>query len=140
MIEDTGDGVEARLAGQPLVRSVGEKGVGIAFPQGEVVVAPVGRYPHERLGHEAREGSQFASDLSTDLAVGGQPVSGELGSVEREVQLQLPGSVLVVTLDHVEPQGAAVLEYPMDNGLQFGELIDVIAVRLGHSLDRRGAV
>ncbi len=51
-----------------------------------------------------------------------------------------PGRVLVVTLDHVQAQGAAVLDDPVDDGLELGELVDVVAVGLGHAFDRRGPV
>ena len=46
-----------------------------------------------------------------------------------------PGRVLVVALDHVEAHLAGVLEDLVDERLQLGELVDVVAVRLGHALD-----
>ena len=99
------------------------------------MVAAVGRHAHERLGHEAREGSQLAAHLLAYLPVGGEPVGGELGPVEVEVQLELAGGVLVVALDHVEAHGLAVLDHLVDEGLELGELVDVVAVGLGHALD-----
>ena len=41
----------------------------------------------------------------------------------------------MVTLDHVEAHGLAVLDHLVDERLQLGELVDVVAVRLGHPLN-----
>ena len=98
-------------------------------------MAAVGRHAHERLGHEAREGAHLTTHLLADLAVGGEPVGRQLGTVEVEVQLELAGRVLVIALDHVQAHGLAVLHHPVDERLQLGELVDVVAVRLGEALD-----
>ena len=103
-------------------------------------MAAVGRHTHERLGHEARERARFAADLPADLAVGRQPVGGELGPIEVEVQLELSGGVLVVALDHVEAHRLAVLDHLVDDRLELAELVDVVAERLGHPVQDRLAV
>ena len=104
------------------------------------MVAAIGRHAHERLGHEARERAHLAADLLAHLAIGGEPVGSELGSVELEVQLELTGGVLMVALDHLESHGLAVLDHLVDDRLQLCELVDVIAVGLGHALDGGFAV
>ena len=63
-----------------------------------------------------------------------------LGAVEAEVELDLAGRVLVVALDHVEPELLPVLDHLVDDRLELGELVDVVAVGLGDALDRRRAV
>ena len=63
-----------------------------------------------------------------------------LRAVEAEVELDLAGRVLVVALDHVEPELLPVLDHLVDDRLELGELVDVVAVGLGHALDRGRAV
>ena len=63
------------------------------------------------LRHEAGDEAEFARDLGADLAIGRQPVAGAQRVVEREVELELAGRVLVVALDHVETHCAAVLDH-----------------------------
>ena len=46
----------------------------------------------------------------------------------------------MVALDHVQAHRLAVLNHLVDQRLQLGELVDVVAVRLGLALDRRRAV
>ncbi len=140
MLHDPADGLHPDRSGDPGVVALGHElvlaaPVWFAGPQGDVVVASVGRHAHERLRHEAGEGAELAPDLLADLAVGGEPVGGEFGPVEVEVQFELAGCVLVVALDHVEAHGLAVLDHPVDQRLQLGELVDVVAVGLGHALD-----
>ena len=101
---------------------------------------PLADTPMNGLGMKHGKSAELPPDLTADLAVGGQPVGGQLGPVEGEVELELPGRVLVVALDHVEAHGAAVLDDPVDDRLQLGELVDVVAVRLRHPLDRRRPV
>ena len=57
-----------------------------------------------------------------------------LRATEVEVELDLAGGVLVVALDHVEPHRAGVLDDLVDDRLELGELVDVVAVRLRHAL------
>ena len=57
-----------------------------------------------------------------------------------EVQLELARRVLVVALDHVQAHRLAVLHHLVDDRLELGELVDVVAVRLRLALDRRRAV
>ena len=45
-----------------------------------------------------------------------------------------PGRVLVVALDHVEPERLPVLDHLVDDRLQLAELVDVVAVRLRDAL------
>ena len=115
----------------PGIVAVRQEHVLVALPERDVVVAAVRRYPHERLGHEAREGAEFPAHLPADLAVGREPVGGELRPVEHPVELELAGSVLVVTLDHVQAHRLPVLHDLVDERLELGELVDVVAVRLG---------
>ena len=63
-----------------------------------------------------------------------------LGAVEAEVQLDLARRVLVVALDHVEAERLTVLDDLVDDRLELGELVDVVAVGLRHALDRGRAV
>ena len=128
------------LLGHPRVVAVRQEHVLVALPERDVVVAAVGRHPHERLGHEAREDAEFPADLPADLPVGGEPVGGALGPVEPPVQLELAGRVLVVTLDHVQAHRLPVLHDLVDDRLELGELVDVVAVRLGLAVHRRRAV
>ena len=103
-------------------------------------MAAVGRDAHERLRHEAREGAELAADGLADLAERREVVGGPLGPVEPEVELDLAGRVLVVALDHVEPERLPVLDHLVDDRLELGELVDVVAVGLGQALDRGRAV
>ena len=112
----------------------------VAAPERDVVVAAVGRDAHERLRHEARERVELAPDLAADLPEGGEVVGGALGAVEVEVELDLAGRVLVVALDHVEPERLAVLDHLVDDRLQLAELVDVVAVRLRDAADVGRAV
>ena len=75
------------------------------------MVAAVRGHAHERLRHEAREGAELPADLLADLAERGEIVGRPLGPVEAEVELDLAGRVLVVALDHVEPELLAVLDH-----------------------------
>ena len=102
MGQHAADGVEPGLRGQAGIVAVGQEHVDLVLPERDVVVAAVGRDAHERLGHEAREEPELATDLAADLAVGGEPVGGVLGRAEGEVELELARRVLVVALDHVE--------------------------------------
>ena len=104
------------------------------------MVAAVRRDAHERLRHEAREGAELAPDGLADLAERGEVVRRLLRAVEAEVELDLAGRVLVVALDHVEAHRLAVLDHLVDDRLELGELVDVVAVGLGHALDRGRAV
>ena len=139
-VEHTADGVQPGLRGQAGIVAFGQEHVHVVLPERDVVVAAVGRHTHEGLGHEAGEEPELPAHLPAHLAVGGQAVGRLLGPVEGEVELQLARRVLVVALDHVEPHGAAVLDDPVDDRLELGELVDVVAVRLGDALDRGGAV
>ena len=75
-----------------------------------------------------------------DLAERGEVVGGPLRAVEAEVELDLARRVLVVALDHVEPELLPVLDHLVDDRLELGELVDVVAVGLGHALDRGRSV
>ena len=75
-----------------------------------------------------------------NLAERGQVVGGRLGTVEAEVQLDLARCVFVVALDHVQAERLPVLDDLVDDRLELGELVDVVAVGLGHALDRGRAV
>ena len=103
-------------------------------------MAAVGRHAHERLRHEARERVHLATDLLADLAVRREVVRGDLGAIEVEVQLELARGVLVVALDHVEAQTRGVLHDLVDQRLELGELVDVVAEGLREALNRRRAV
>ena len=141
MLEDPPDGLHADGAGQLWVVSFGhELVVAVRVPQRNVVVAAIGRHAHEGLGHEARERTQLPANLLAHLTVSAQPVGGEFGPVEVEVEFELPGCVFVVALDHVETHRLAVLDHFVDQRLQLRELIDVVAVGFGQTLDGRFAV
>ena len=98
-------------------------------------MAAVRRDAHERLRHEAREGVELAPYLLADLAERREVVGGLLRPVEAEVELDLSGRVLVVALDHVEAHPLAVLDHLVDDRLELGELVDVVAVGLRLALD-----
>ena len=91
--------------GQARVIALGQEHVHVVLPERDVVVAPIGRDTHERLGHEAGEQAELTPDLFADLPVGRETVGRILGRAEGEVELQLAGRVLVVALDHVQPHG-----------------------------------
>ena len=101
---------------------------------------PLAETPMNGFGMKQGKASELAADLLADLAVCREVVGGLLGAVEAEVQLQLPGRVLVVALDHVEPHRLPVLDHLVDDRLKLRELVDVVAVRLRHALDGRRAV
>ena len=82
----------------------GRKTFSSPFQSEMFVWQPFAGDAHERLRHEAREGALLAPDLLRDLAEGREVVGRALRAVEAEVQLDLPGRVLVVALDHVEPE------------------------------------
>ena len=103
-------------------------------------MAAVGGDADERLRHEAGEGVQLAPHLAADLAVRREVVGRPLRAIELEVQLELAGGVLVVALDHVDPHRVGVLDDAVDQRLQLGELVDVVAEGLRHALDGGGAV
>ena len=103
-------------------------------------MAAVRRDAHERLGHEAGKRVELPTDLPADLTERRQVVGRPLGPVEAEVQLELSRRVLVISLDHVEAHRLAVLDHPVDQGLELGELVDVVAVGLRHALDRGRSV
>ena len=139
MLHDPTDGLHAHCAGDLRVVAFGHELilatlVGFTGPQGDVVVAAVGRHAHEGLGHEAGEGPQLTAHLLADLAVGGETVGGQLSPVEVEVQLQLSRGVLVVALNHVQAHGLGILHHLVDQRLELGELVDVVTVGLGHPL------
>ena len=136
VLEDAADGVQADLTRLLAVVGVRVEGVLVAAPEGDVVVAAVRRDAHERLRHEAREGVELAPHLLADLAERREVVGGLLGAVEAEVELDLAGRVLVVALDHVQLHLLAVLDHLVDDRLELGELVDVVAVRLCLALDR----
>jgi hypothetical protein len=104
------------------------------------VVAAVRRHAHERLRHEARERSELAADGLADLPERREVVRGLLRAVEAEVQLDLAGRVFVVALDHVEAHRLAVLDDLVDDRLELGELVDVVAVGLRLARDCGRAV
>jgi hypothetical protein len=76
----------------------------------------------------------LAPDGGAHLAVGGDVVGGPHGPVEAEVELELAGGVLVVAVAHVEPERLTVLDDVEQHRTQLLELVDVVAVRLGHAL------
>ena len=90
---------------------------------------------HERLRHEAREDAELATDLLRNLAERREVVGRLLGAIEAEVELDLAGRVLVVALDHVEPELLPVLDHLVDDRLELRELVDVVAVGLRDALD-----
>ena len=58
------------------------------------------------------------------------------GAVEAEVELELAGRVLVVAVAHVEAHRLAVGDDVEEHRTQLLELVDVVAVGLGHALGR----
>ena len=104
-----------------------------AGPERDVVVAAARRHPHEGLRHEAGDDAVLARDLGADLAIGGEPVGGPERVVVGEVELELAGRVLVVALDHVETHGLTVLDHLHEDRPELFELVDVVAVGLGHA-------
>ena len=79
--------------------------------------------------------SALATDLLADLPVGREVVGRPLGAVEVEVELDLARRVLVVAVDHVEAHLLAVLDHPVDDRLELGKLVDVVAVGLREARD-----
>ena len=80
----------------------------------------------------------LAADGGADLPVGGDVVGGAQRAVEAEVQLELPGRVLVVAVAHVEAELLAVVDHVEQHRTELLELVDVVAVGLGHALRRLG--
>ena len=119
---------------------VREEGVLVALPQRDVGVTSVRRDAHERLWHEARKSAELAANLLADLPEGREVVGRLLGPVEEEVELDLAGRVLVIALDHVQPELLPVLDHLVDDRLELRKLVDVVAVRLRHALDRGRSV
>ena len=107
-----------------------------AAPQGNVVVAAIGRDAHEGLAHEAGDDVELARHLGADLAVGRQPVGRPQRIVIGEIELELAGRILVIALDHVEAHLAAIVDDAEIDRTQALELIDVIAIRIGIAAGR----
>ena len=96
---------------------------------------PFAETPMNGFGMKHGNALELAADLAADLAEGREVVRGHLGAVEVEVELDLARRVLVVALDHVEPERLAVLDHLVDDRLELGELVDVVAVGLRDALD-----
>ncbi len=140
MLEDAPDRLQPGRARLVNVVGVGQEGVLLVLPERDVRVTAVGRDAHERLRHEAGEDAELATDLFRDLAERREVVRGLLCAVEAEVELDLARRVLVVALDHVEPELLPVLHHLVDDRLELGELVDVVAVGLGDAFDRGLAI
>ncbi len=95
---------------------------------------PLAEHARERLRHEGRQQAVLATHRGADLPVGGDVVGRLDGAVEAEVQLELAGGVLVVAVAHVEAERLAVFHDVEEHRTQFLELVDVVAVGLGHAL------
>src|SRR5690349_1656509 len=130
MLHDPADRPEPELARALRIVAIGQERVLALAPERDVVMAAVARDAHERLRHEAGEHTELAADLLADLPEGRKVVRRALGAVEAEVQLDLPGRILVVPLNHVEAERLAVLDHLVDDRLELRELVDVVAVRL----------
>ena len=101
---------------------------------------PFAETPMNGFGMKHGNDVQLAADLPADLAERREVVRRLLGPVEVEVELDLAGRVLVVALDHVEPERLPVLDHLVDDRLQLAELVDVVAVRLRDAADVGRAV
>ena len=101
---------------------------------------PLAETPMNGFGMKHGNAFELAPDLAADLPEGREVVGGLLGAVEVEVELDLAGRVLVVALDHVEPERLPVLDHLVDDRLQLAELVDVVAVRLRDAADVGRAV
>src|SRR6476619_7878717 len=93
-------------------------------------MAAIGRDAHERLAHEAGDDAELARDLRADLAISGEPVGGPHRIVDGEIELELPGRILMIALDHVEAHLPAIVDDPHIDGPQALELIDMITIRI----------
>src|SRR6516225_5340806 len=92
------------------------------------MMAAVGGGTHERLAHETCDQVVLPRDLRADLSVSRQTVAGAQRLIKHEVQFKLARSILVVSLNHIEPHRSGIvydLEHDRPKRL---ELIDVIAV------------
>ena len=98
------------------------------------MVVPVRGHPGERFRHERCVEAVLAPHGAADLAVGADVVRRPQRTVEAEVELQLPGRVLVVAVAHVEAHRLAVGDHVEDHRLQLLELVDVVAPGLGDAL------
>src|SRR5689334_8219137 len=94
------------------------------------MVVAVGGDAGERLRHPGGEDAMLAADRGTYLPVGRDVVGGPYRAVETEVQLELPGRVLMVAVAHVETELLAVLDDVEEDRTELLELMDVVAVRL----------
>ena len=101
---------------------------------------PFAETPMNGLGMKHGNAPSSRPTGLADLAEGREVVGRLLGPVEAEIELELARSVLVITPDHVEPHRLAVLDHPVDERLELGELVDVVAEGLGHALDGGRAV
>ena len=135
MLDDAANRHHADWARDLWIIALRHELVVVAVPQRDVVVTTVGRYSHERLRHKAWEGTELTADLLADLTVGRKAVSGEFCPVEVEVEFELTRGVLVIALNHVKAHCLAVFHHTVDQRLQLCELIDVVTVRFGESLN-----
>src|SRR5215207_674992 len=112
----------------------------VLVDEGEVMVMAVRRDARERLRHERREEAVLAAHRGAYLAVGRDVVGGPNRAVEAEVEFELAGSVLVVAVGHVEAERLAVFDDVEEHRTELLELMDVVAVGLGHALGRRAVL
>ena len=103
VLEHAGDGAQASDLPGSRGLSVSGRNMFSSPCQSEMLWwQPLADTPMNGLGMKQGKAPSLPADLPADLTVGGQPVGGELGLVELEVELELAGRVLVVALDHVE--------------------------------------
>ena len=134
VVEQAAEEVPRRVGELADAVGIVEDVLALVVDEREVVVVSVGRHARERLGHERRQQAVLAGHRGADLPVGGDVVRGADRAVVAEVELELAGGVLVVAVAHVEAHPLAVIDDVEQHRTQFLELVDVVAVGLGHTL------
>ena len=76
------------------------------------MVAAVAHDADLGLRHEGHLDAELACHLHADLAIGDEVIRGAVRAVVHEVELELPG-VLVIAFDHVEAHRLGVADHPL---------------------------
>ena len=88
------------------------KGVLPVLPKRQVVMAAIAHDADLGLRHERDLNPELSRHLYADLAVRQQAIGSPVGTVVHEIQFDLP-SILVVSLDHVDPHREGVADHTL---------------------------
>ena len=87
------------------------------------------RNAHKRFGHKTGNQAVFTRHLCANLAVSRQAISITQNIVKHRVQLQLSGSIFVVTLNNIQTHCLRIFNDFHESRAQFFKLVNVITIR-----------